>query len=245
MAREAAKHAISLAPDLAEGHAILGSVIQAHDWDWKGALAELERAVELAPNNVDALRAYAGQVGMLGRQEEALALLRKAAALDPLNSTTQRFLGLRCAIYGYYDEAEEALRKALDLNPKSGLVYTFLSAVRLFQGHFEDALEMARKEVLPDFRLLGEILANHALGNTAEAERLLDDYMRLHGEYAAYQIAECHGYRGDRDRAFEWLERAYRQRDPGLGHTATDQLFNSLHDDPRWLPFLKKMGLES
>jgi tetratricopeptide (TPR) repeat protein len=182
-------------------------------------------------------------LGMLGQQEEGLAILRKAAMLDPLSSQTQRFLGLRCAIYGRYDEAEEALRKSLDLNPKAGLVYTFLSVVRLFKGHYEDALAIARQEVLPDFRLLGEILANHSLGNAAEADRLLGDYTGKHGEYAAYQIAECYGWRGDKDRAFEWLERAYRQRDPGLGHTATDQLFKSLHDDPRWLPFVKKMGL--
>ena len=63
------------------------------------------------------------------------------------------------------------------------------------------------------------------------------------GETAAYQIAEVYGYRNDKDRAFEWLERARRQRDAGLSALRPDTLLTNLHDDPRWNAFLRKMGL--
>jgi hypothetical protein len=66
-----------------------------------------------------------------------------------------------------------------------------------------------------------------------------------HGNNAAYQIAEACAWRGERDRVFEWLERAYVQRDPGLAMTSTDPFFRPVHDDPRWLPFLKKRGFPS
>ena len=241
-ARQAAERALTLAPDLAEGHAALGSVLQAHDWDWNGALRELERAYQLAPGNVDVLRGYAGQVGLCGRHEEALAILRKAVALDPLSSTTQRFLGLRCAVYRRYDEAEAALHKALDLNPNSGLAYAFLAVVRMYKGDAAGALENAKKEVLPNFRLFAIAMAQHALGNAAESDQALEQLIATSGRTSAYQIAEACAWRGEKDRAFEWLERGFTQRDPGLGHVFTDDFFTPLRDDPRWLPFMKKMG---
>lgn len=132
---------------------------------------------------------------------------------------------------------------ALDLNPGSGLVNALLGCTRLMQGRFEEALATAAREVLPDFRRWATTMALHALGRAAESEAELSKLTRDHGDAAAYQIAEVYGYRGDVERGFEWLERAYRQRDPGLSHTAEDLLFKSLHDDTRWQPFVRKLGL--
>lgn len=89
-------------------------------------------------------------------------------------------------------------------------------ACRLYlQGRLEDALASAEREVLPDFRLWAIAMAQHALGRPAESDAALRNMIADHGDPAAYQLAEVHGYRGDVDRGFEWLERAYRQRDPG------------------------------
>ncbi len=241
-AREAAQRSLAIAPDLAEGHVALGLVLQGHDWNWKGAEAELRRALVLAPGNADVLRAFGSEAGILGRQEESLEFLRKAVALDPLSSSSQRLLGLRCVIYGRLEEAEIALHAALDLNPSSGLAHCFLSMVYLFRGRPAEALEVARREVLPDFRSLGIALAEHTLGHAAESDAALARLIEDHGHAAAYQIAEAHAWRGEADRAFEWLERSYAQRDPGLGHTMTDPFFAPLRGDPRWPPFLEKMG---
>jgi TolB-like protein/class 3 adenylate cyclase len=242
-AREAAQRALDLAPDLAEAHAALGVVLESHDWDWHGADRHLQRALALAPGNADVLRAVASLAGLLGRHDESIELLRKAVALDPLSSSCRRFLGLRCAMYGRLDEADVALRAALDLNPKAGLVHCFLAINRLWQGHAAEALELALREVLPDFRLLGTAMAQHTLGHAADSDAALGKLIDGHGAAAGYQIAEARAWRGEVDRAFEWLERAYQARDPGLGHTATDPLLAPLHGDVRWPVFVKKMGL--
>ena len=172
----------------------------------------------------------------------SIEILRRAAALDPLSSSCLRFLGLRCAMYGRYDEADAALRASLDLNPNAGLVHCFLAINRLMQGHATEALELAEREVLPDFRLLGMTMALHALGRAHESDAALEKLIADHGGPAAYQIAEACAWRLEIDRAFEWLEKAYSARDPGLAHTATDPLLKPLHDDARWLPFVQKMG---
>jgi TolB-like protein/class 3 adenylate cyclase len=241
-ARDTAQRALALAPDLAEGHVCLGMVLQDYDWDWKAADVEFRRAFELAPGNGDVLRSLSSLAGVLGRLDEAIELLQQAVALDPLSTTTQRFLGLRCAMYGRHDEAVTALHAALDLNPKAGLAHCFLSVTWLWQGRPDEALREAQLEVLPDFRLLATIVARHALGHAAESDAALSKLIDEHAHAAAYQIAEACGWRGEINRAFEWLERAFTQRDPGLCHAATDKLLAPLHDDARWAVFMKKMG---
>jgi TolB-like protein/Tfp pilus assembly protein PilF len=228
-AREMARRALAIAPDLAESHVCMGQVLLAHDWDWAGALAAFERAYALAPGNVDVLRAYASVMGQLGRQDESLDLLRKSVALDPLSSTGYRLLGLRCAIYGALDEADTALHKSAELNPRAGLVHAFLSVTRLFQGRAEEALEFAQHEVLKEFGLMTEAMARHTLGNKGTADRIVATLVADYSDTFAYQLAEIAGWRGEKDAAFEWLERAYVQRDPGLGHALTDRLLLALH----------------
>jgi tetratricopeptide (TPR) repeat protein len=174
--------------------------------------------------------------------DAGIDLLRKAAALDPLSSSAHRMLGLRCFLAGRLDDATAALKTSLDLNPKAGLVHCFLCATRLAQGRAAEALELAEREVLPDFRLMGIALAQHALGHKEESDAAVAQLIERHGKEAAYQVAETYAWLGERDRVFEWLERAYTQRDPGLAMTSTDPFFRPMHDDARWVPFLKKMG---
>jgi tetratricopeptide (TPR) repeat protein len=180
--------------------------------------------------------------GILGRKDESLELLRKAAMLDPLSTSTRRFLGLRCAMYGRLDEAIKELEASLDLSPKSGLVHCFLAIALLFQGRPDEALQHAEQEPFADFRLLALAVAHHTLGSATQSDaalaRLIEDF---HAN-AAYQIAEACAWRGEIDRAFEWLERAYSQRDAGLAHLPADRTLISLHADPRWQPLLRKMG---
>lgn len=243
-ARDAAKQALALAPDLAEGHVCLGNVLEAYDWNWKGADNEYQRALSLAPGNADVLRAVGGVTRILGNPEEAISLLRAAAALDPLSSAVQRVLGVRCFLMDRHEEAMDALDAALDLNPKSGLVHCYMCAARLAQGRPVEALELAQRESLPDFRLLAVALAEHTLGNKQASDAALQQLSENFSKEAAYQIAQACGWRGEIDRAFEWLERAYTQRDTGLAMTRNDPFFRPLHSDSRWLPFMRKMGFE-
>jgi hypothetical protein len=111
------------------------------------------------------------------------------------------------------------------------------------QGRLEEALTLAGRERLPMFRLLAIGMVEHAMGHREAADEALQKLSDQHGRSAAYQIAMLHGFRGEVDAAFEWLERAYEQRDPGVVNTPSDSLFHSLHADPRWRVFLDKMKM--
>ncbi len=94
------------------------------------------------------------------------------------------------------------------------------------------------------FRLQGKALAYHALGHKMQADAALAEFVGQYQADAAFQIAEIHAFRGETDRAFQWLERAYSQRDSGLSQLIGDPLLKSLEQDPRYLGFLKKMRLK-
>ncbi|MEP6610188.1 MAG: adenylate/guanylate cyclase domain-containing protein [Burkholderiaceae bacterium] len=242
-AREAAEHALRLEPDLAEGHAALGAIRMLYDWDWKGADASLRRAMELAPGDAHVIRDIGNLAGNLGRMEEALALVRRAVALDPLSATAHRFHARLCLFAGFLDEAEVTAKKALELNPQGRLTHYWLGQVRLRQGRLDDALAMFQREGHDTFRLLGLAQLYHVRGRPAESEAALQELIDTDTAGAAYQIALGYAYRGETDLAFEWLERAYVQRDAGMAAMKASPMLKNLRDDPRWRPFLEKMGL--
>jgi TolB-like protein/Tfp pilus assembly protein PilF len=242
-AREAARQALQLAPDLAEGHIELGLVLQMHDWNFHAADAAFRRALELAPGDAHALRAAAGLARVLGKPGEALALMERVVALDPLSARTHRTMGLACFQAGRLDDAAAAFQLALDLSPNAGLSHAFLAIVRLLQGRADEGLSTARGESHDVFRNLAVALIEHASGNAAESDAALRTLSDGFGWTAAYQIAEAYAFRAEVDNAFEWLERAYAQRDPGVAHSAADPLLRPLHGDPRWRPFLQRLGL--
>ena len=242
-AREAAERALQLEPNLAEGHASLGVIRMLNDWDWKGADESLRRAMELAPGEVTAMRSRAMLLGILCRLDEALALLRRAATLDPLNEQVYRSLAATCVRADLLDEAEAAGRKALELNPRGGLTHAWLGAVRLLQGRLDEAEELFRQERHDTFRLQGLALLFHARGKRAKSDAALSELIEKNAADGAFQIAEAYAYRDQADLAFAWLERAYAQHDPGIGMTKVARPLRSLHRDPRWEPFLAKIGL--
>jgi hypothetical protein len=86
-------------------------------------------------------------------------------------------------------------------------------------------------------------LAYRALGRESESQEALEAFIRDYGAVGAYQVAEVYSFSGDRDNAFEWLDKAYAQRDGGMTALLSDQLLRNLHTDPRWEPLLDKMGL--
>ena len=242
-AREAAQRALQLSPDLAEAHVELGLVQQGHDWDWAAADASYRRALELAPGDAHALVAAAGLARVLSRLDEGLEQMRKAVALDPLSARTHRQLALVYVMSGRLDEAAAALQVALDLNPTAGLTHAFLAITRLMQGRAREALALAMAESHDVFRNLAYAMAHHSLGQPAESEQALQALIDGFGWTAAFQIAEAYAYRGEADKAFEWLDRAYAQRDPGVTYSAKDEFLAALHGDPRWQAHLQRMGL--
>jgi tetratricopeptide (TPR) repeat protein len=221
----------------------MGWIRMYYDWDWKAADSLLHRAVELAPGNAHALRDTGILAGSIGQLDEAVALLRRAAVLDPLSAQVHRSLGRWCYVAGLLDEAEAALNKTLELNPLGARTHYYLGAVRMAQGRLDEALDEFQREGHDTFRLLGLAVVEHARGEPSQSAAALRELSEKDAEGSAYQIALGHAYRGAKDLAFDWLERAYVQRDPGLSVMKRDPLLCSLHGDSRWQPFLEKMGL--
>ena len=242
-ARQAAERSIELEPNLAEGHAALGFIRMARDWNWQAAHASFRRALELAPGNVHVLRDVAIMAACLGRQDEAIVLLRRAVTLDPLSSRAHRVLGSRYLSAGLLDEAEATLAKALELNPGGGFTHYWLGMIELARKQWSQARSTFAQESVAVLRLLGLTLAEHSLGNAAGAEATLRELVDKHASGAASQIALAYAYIGDADRAFAWLARADAERDPGLIEIKAELLLRNLHGDARWQALLQKMGL--
>ena len=242
-AEHAAERAVELGPDLAEAHAALGEVRLWGNWDWERAKASLQRALELAPGNARIMRNVASSTAMSGRLDEAISLLREAAALDPLAAPVHRSLARWCYAAGRFEESEAAIARVLELDPQNGRAHHILGLVRLAQGRLDEALEAFQHETHEANRLLGIALAEHARGRDAASLAAVHALMESYAAGSAFQIAEAFAYRGERDVAFEWLERAYAQRDAGVVQTKVSSLLANLRSDARWQPFLEKVRL--
>jgi tetratricopeptide (TPR) repeat protein len=242
-ARKEVQKALELDPSLAEAHALLGWIKRSYDWDWIGADAAYKRALELEPANGNAVRGAASLAAALGRFDEAIKLDHRAIELDPLRISTYNNLGRHYYYAGRWQEAEAALRKALELNPQYPTVHLLLGRIYLAQSESQEALAEMQKEPEPVYGGYGLALAYHAAGKTKEADAALVEYIEKFQNDAAFQIAEIYAFRGETDKAFEWLERAYKQRDGGLAEIKGDPLLRNLERDPRYPAFLKKMKL--
>jgi len=242
-AREAVERALWLDPDLPDGHGRMGWIRMVHDCDFRGAEASFTRALELSPGNVHTLHAAGDLARTLGRLEQAVEFHSRALEQDPLNAQVCQSLGFALQAAGRFTEAEAAFRKATEVAPRGARGHAFLSLVMVALRRGDEALTEASQESDEAFRLWALAIIQHDLGRATESDAALKDLIETQGEDAAFQIAEVYGARGETDPAFEWLERAYAQRDGGLVQVKSSPHLRSLHGDPRWSVFMKKMGL--
>jgi len=243
LARAAVLHALELEPNLAEAHTELAWVQMCHEWDWRGAAASCARAMELGASDRSAVIAASVLADSLGRKDESVALARHAVAVDPLSYIAHGNLALRYLNSGLLKDADAALDQAFKLNPRAGLLPAVLGTLRLEQGRPDEALAAFQQEGIEALRLSGIAMALHSLGRRAECAATLKEVIERCADNGALQIAEAFAYCGDADRAFEWLERAYLQRDSGLPQMQSWPLLRNLHGDPRWESLLEKLGL--
>jgi serine/threonine-protein kinase len=174
---------------------------------------------------------------------EAVSLGERALVRDPVNLRAHRYLAAAYVLAGQLERAAESYRQALALSPGYISGHFHLARVLLAQGKLSAALETIEQEAHPGFKLTGQALAHHAIGNVAESDVALESLHADWAEEAAYQIAEVHAYRGEIDAALDWLARAVDQNDPGLSTMRTDPLLAKLHDDERWLGLIAQIGL--
>ena len=242
-ARESAKKAIELDPNLAAGYMAMGMVQINHDWDWEGAEDSFRKAGQFETGSADLLGHRAYLTRTVGRIDETIELYKQAIALDPLRANFHLALGYELYFAGRYEEARSALQRAQELNPQLSSLHLTLGKILFSEGRQQEAMAEMERETGEWEKLSGESLAYHALGRREESDRALNKLISTHQNDSAYQIAEAYAYRGETDKAFEWLERAYRQRDPGTPELKTGPLMRSLRQDPRYAELLKRMRL--
>ena len=241
-AREATARALSLEPNLPEA-LLARSEVQQFDSDWNGAAETLRTALTLAPAN-PALLIAAGSLAMAKEDTvRGIALYREAVALDPVNPQARGFLAYNLAATGRSAEAQAEYPRVVELNPAAPWAHAGLGLSFLLEGKFDEAVASAQDEAAEWGRPLIVALARWGQKRIPEADAALAQLTDGFADTAAYQIAEVYAYRGDKDRAFEWLERARRQRDRGLVSMRRDPLLANLKGDPRWNAFLHTMGL--
>ena len=241
-ARAAAEQAIRLAPELPEAHVAKARVLGGLDKDWTAAEAEIRRALELDPSNVAAIDIAADYALALGRIAESLKFAQAELKLDPLGNAWGQ-IGWAQYAAGNLDEAAEAFRKEAELYPTASNAHFRYATVLLAQGKADAALLEYRQESLQGLHDLGIALALDALGRHAEALPAIAHTESVWGNAVAYQIAYFYAARSDADRAFVWLDRAYRQRDGGLEILKIEPRFKNLRQDPRFAQLLKKLNL--
>ena len=243
LAREAVNRALELDPNLATAWARLAMIQKMFDWDWEGTKASVNKALELAPNDMVVLGQAASLALNLGQAEKALQLQLKMLANDPLNLIAQYNLGHALLVMGRLDESAAAFHRLLELNPEDWGTHGMLASIWLMQGDAQKAWDELELEIDPDSQEYGRILVLPALGREAEARQRLDAYILKNQSWAPTYIAGIYVSFGDVDKAFDWLERAYQNRDAAMTTLLQDPLLIKLKDDPRWNELLDRVGL--
>jgi len=226
---------------LPDAHKVMGYIKRTYDWDWSGADESFRRALELEPGNADVINRASVLAWTLGRFGETIKLIRRSIELDPIRVSGYFFLGLYTYYAGLLEESQTASRKVLELNPQYPIAHKNIGLVYLEKGKPDLALTEMKRETEPFWQMFGLALVYHKLGKKKEADNKLAQLIKENN--AAFQIAEIYAYRGETDKAFEWLERAYVQHDAGLTGMKGDPLLRNIEKDPRYITFLKKMKL--
>ncbi len=243
LAREALEKALAIDPNSAMAHAGYGRVISTTTFAFSEAAQHYERALAIDPSNTDIITEAMRFARGLGRHEQVIQLGEYVVAHDPVNAFAHAMLGGAYARAGRFDEGMASMRTALRLSPGRGLTHYGISNALLAQGKPAEALAEIKLEPQETWRLDGLVQANHALGRHAESDAILSEFIQKFEKEAAWNIAYIHAFRGEADQCFEWLEKAIVYRDPGLSLTAVQWSFTNVHNDPRWLPFLRRLGL--
>jgi TolB-like protein/DNA-binding winged helix-turn-helix (wHTH) protein/Flp pilus assembly protein TadD len=242
-ARQAADRALQLDPMLPDAHRALAALEWNYNFDFARSRQENQRAHELDPTDRTVMNADC--IGLLaaGNFESGIRVCRRAVEADPLNAN--RLSDLTQALYaaGRLDESEKTLRDLLELNPGFPGAKCLLGYIAIDRGQPQAGLAVMQEEGDEQVRSQCVVDAMWALGRHQEADRLLEEVKKKYSSFSSYNIAGSYARRGDKDAAFEWLERAYRNREPPVTIVRADPSLRSLHDDPRYKAFLRRMKL--
>jgi len=243
-AREAVERGLSLEPDSGAGLAILGHIQFSFDFDLRAATASMQRAKKAAPNDPEVLLFASRLMFAAPSAAESVEMGRQVVASDPINARPHFLLACALAECGLFEEARLEAARFRDLNPIAIMADSSLAYMFAMEGRYEEAERELRllSTGWPVMWLRG--IVYHGLGRQADADRSLEEFIREFGDIGAVQVAQVYAVRGEKDLAFQWLEKARRLRDPGLFGLRRSVFFRTITDDPRWTAFWRDLGIE-
>lgn len=248
-ARQAVLKALKIDQGLPEAHTILGIIKGNHDWDFEGAKRAFRKAIELNPGYADAHLHYAVRLRNMGRFDEAFNEMRQAFELDPLSLAINRDFGTMLHFAGRHEQAIKQFQKTLEMDPSFPYVHFGLGIAHLGKEMHAEAMEEFENErdVVGRIRPMAQVYIGimHALmGKKDEARQVLEWSQEAH--VSPSMVASLYFALGENDRGFEWLDKAFEERDVWLTYIKIVPIFDllNLRSDPRYVGLLKKMNME-
>ena len=249
-AREAAEKALEMDDTLAGAHASLGYVKFKYDWAWAGAERNFKRAIELDPNYAYAHINYSIYLSEMGRHDEAIEEAKRGLESDPLSLEINNVLGWVLYLARRYDREIEQFQNLLEIDQNYWAAHWNLAHAYAGKGMYKIAIVEAQKAIELSGRNTATIATLgyiYALAERRyEARKVLDDLLELSKKehVSSFYVALVYTCLGQKDQAFEWLEKAYEEHDVYLSQLKVRPLLDSLRSDPRYKAMLKKMNLE-
>jgi len=257
LAKQAAQKALEIDPNLAEAHASLGQILTNYDYDFKGAERELKRAIELDPKYPSAYQWLSEVYHCLGNGDQALSEINKALEIDPLSMIINNQKGRAIDFGGKRDEAIAQFKKTIELFPDAPSPRNNLADVYEANGMYSEAIEPRLIQIKLLFGVSPENIKDLQLafeknGYKGFVQKQID--IQLDGQKSvlekdknaylpAFRIAEAYARLGDKDKAFEYLNKAYDQREPQIAELKIRLPLSPLRDDPRFKELARKVGL--
>ncbi|MDH4021328.1 MAG: tetratricopeptide repeat protein [Xanthomonadales bacterium] len=243
LADQAIERALEADPGYSQAYSTRGISNLYNKFNFQAGFQDLQLALQFEPGNAYLIGSNATATRILGRLDESIRLYETALELDPLMTEMRSWQGLAYLYAGQLDEAEAAFLTTLNLSSELSGGHFRLGRVLLRKGRLDAALAEMELEAQGVYRSTGLSMVHHALGNFDASQSMLDELIEIGSSSAAYQIAEVYGFRNEPDKAFEWLEEALVIRDSGITSILGDPALRGLRTDPRWQPFLEKLGL--
>ena len=249
-ARAAAQKSVEFDEGLAEAHASLAYIHAYYEWDWTAAEREFRRALELRPSYADAHFSYSRFLAAAGRMDEAVGEIRRAQDLDPRSLSLKANQALLSYFAGRYDDALKGLLDLRELDPSLSLVHWGIGLTYQQKGMETEAMESLVKATTLSKSLNLQASLAHAygqFGKRAEARAILGRLQEgaRRSYVPSYYFALVHTALGEKDLAFESLERAYQERSTVLAYLRLDPRLARLRDDPRFANLVARLGLGS
>jgi eukaryotic-like serine/threonine-protein kinase len=249
--KAAATQALKIDDALSEAHTALALAAFSYEWNWADAEKESKQAIAFDPNNSRAHAVFSYYLSAMGRHEEALTEIRRAQEIDPLSLSISKEIGIRLYHARRYDEALAQYQRTLEMDDKYYDVHFWIAEIYSDKGMYNAALAELKKatslakDISPGTLAAAMDSAEIKFGWKAYWQQVIDIYIeRSKTSYVpAYDMADCYNAIGDKEKAIEYLNKAYDERFPSMVYINVYPAWDSLRDDPRFKALVGRIGL--